>query len=849
MDFNNFKQFVNHLQTNLYVTDIDTHEIIFMNQKMKEVYGFKDPEGKICWEVLQKNQTGPCPFCPITKIQESGKLYQSITWRENSDLLNRIFENHDSLIRWENGQVVHLQQSIDITDSQILSHQASIDELCGFLNRRAGKEKLLEFMTIKKKAGQDFVIALLDINNLKRVNDAFGHLEGDFLLKEISYSIKQIVGPKDIIFRLGGDEFVIAFDQQDGQSAAKLLVSQLKYTRSLQTLYQKPYSFSYSFGLYSVLSTNKLTLNDVIAKADEQMYLEKLRYHRTQLAQKKDIAIASSNVQNFEYDSTQLYEALIKSTDDFVYVCNMKTGVFRYSPAQVKIFNLPGEIIENPLPFWKDIIHPDDWERFYKSNMEIGENKMDYHSVEFRARNSNDEYIWLKCRGQLMRDEFGEPDLFAGMMTQLDRQNKIDPLTHLYNRQEFAKAFEDKSKDKAIENIGMMILDIDDFKNINEIYGRSFGDVIIKTVAQLIQSVIHGNTSLYKLDSDQMALLIENTTETRMSEFYIEIQKQLLQEQLLKRYKCPIQISGGCALYPRDGLTFNELNKYADYSLQYAKDNGKNKIIFFSSYILENKFRSLEILKYIRESVSDNYHGFELVYQPQVKADNQMMKGVEALLRWQCPTLGSVSPLEFIPILEDSGLIIPVGLWVMKQAVKTCKKWLEDDPDFTVSINVSALQMLNSNFVEDVKVILEDEHLLAKNIILELTESYMVRNMELIKSIFEQLRDLGFKIAMDDFGTGYASLEILKTVPADIVKIDQTFVRDIKLSNFDQTFIRFIAQICHDVDIQVLLEGIETPEEFEIVATMKLDYIQGFLFGKPQSKDEITKQLIKQTNI
>lgn len=844
MGFDDFKQLVDNMQINLYLTDIQTNEIIFMNNKMKETYNLKDPEGKICWKTLQKNQSGPCPFCPLIKLKQINNLYQSISWRENSDLTNRIFENYDSLIKWENGKIVHMQQSIDITDSEILSHQACIDDLCGLLNRRAGKEKLLEFMVKKKKAKESFTIALLDINNLKRVNDSFGHQEGDFLLKQIAYAVKQDLDKEDLIFRLGGDEFVLVFGHKNTKDSAKFLIENQKNIQKLQALYNKPYGFSYAFGMYTVLPTNKLTVNDVITRADEQMYQEKLRYRRTQLAELEDVSVGSTNVACFQYDPTQLYEALIKSTDDFIYICNMKTGIFRYSPAQVKVFNLPGEIIDHPLPFWKAIVHPQDWERFYKSNMAIGENKMDYHSVEFRAMNSDGEYIWLKCRGQLMRDEFGEPNLFAGIMTQLDRQNKIDPLTHLYNRQEFAKAFELKTKDKAIDNLGIMVIDIDDFKNINEIYDRSFGDFIIKTVAQLTQAVLPGNTSIYKLDSDQMGLLIENSTELEITKLYNEIQKQLLHEQLLKRYKCPIQISAGCAIYPKDGLTYNELNKYADYSLQYAKDNGKNKLTFFSNYILEHKMRSLEILKYIRESVSDDYRGFELNYQPQVEVSSKQIKGVEALLRWQCQELGKVSPVEFIPILEESGLIIPVGLWVIKKAIQACSKWVVYDPEFSVSINVSALQMLNSDFVEDVKKVLKKEKLAPKNIVLELTESYMVRNMDLLRTIFEQLRELGFKIAMDDFGTGYASLEILKTVPADIVKIDQTFVRDIKISKFDKTFIRFIAQICHDVDIEVLLEGIETEEEFNVVEPMELDYIQGFLFGRPQSEEEITNKLI-----
>lgn len=841
-----FEKLADNMQINIYLTDIETYEIIFMNKKMKETYNLQNPEGQICWKVLQKNQNGPCSFCPVKKLKKHNDLYKLITWRENSELTESVFENHDSLIQLKNGKIVHMQQSIDITNSEILSQRASIDDLSGVLNRRAGKEKLYNFMCEKKAKNENFTIALLDINNLKSVNDAFGHFEGDFLIEKVALSIKSMLSKDEFIFRLGGDEFVVVFDCKTPKEVKRLLINSQKFNQEMQNLYEKPYELSYSFGIYNVLSTNRLTINDIIAKADEQMYQEKLRYRRTQLEEIKDELVASAESAKFDYDSTQLYEALIKSTDDFIYICNMKTGVFRYSPAQVKAFNLPGEIIDHPLPFWKKIVHPQDWERFYKSNMEIGENKMDYHSVEFRALNCDDEYIWLKCRGQLMRDEFGEPTLFAGIMTQLDRQNKIDPLTHLYNRQEFAKAIKAKTKDSAIDNLGVMIVDIDDFKNINEIYDRSFGDFILKMVAQLVQSLLPGNTSIYKLDNDQIGLLIENTKEYEITSLYEEIQKRLLNEQLLKRYKCPIQISAGCAMYPKDGVTYNELNKYADYSLQYAKDNGKNRLSFFSSYILGHKMRSLEILKYIRESVSDNYKGFELHYQPQVDATTKKIKGVEALLRWQCPELGKVSPVEFIPILEENGLIIPVGLWVIKEAITACSKWIVHDPEFLISINVSALQLLNSDFVSDIKKIFKDSVVAPENIVLELTESYMVRNMDLLRAIFDQLRVLGFKIAMDDFGTGYASLEVLKTVPADIVKIDQTFVREIHTNKFDKTFIHFIAQICHDVDIKVILEGIETIEEFEVVEPMGLDYIQGFLFGRPQGEDLILTQLKEQ---
>lgn len=844
MDLEDFKQIMNNIKTNVYVTDVDTYEILFMNQRMKEYYNLSNPEGKICWQVLKTDQTEPCSFCPVCKLKENNKLYDEITWRESSDKINGILENYDCLINWEDGKVAHMQQSINMTNVEELTNQSGKDDLTGILNRRAGKQKLNEFMVEKRKRNEDFTIALIDIDNLKKVNDNFGHYEGDRLIKKIVVALRQMMDKDDILFRLGGDEFILAFRHKSFKEANKVLLDNQKYTKLLRGIYDKPYDFSYSFGIYNVLATNTLTVNDVIVKADEQMYKEKLRYFRTKVNETKDeLVFSNNNYANFKYDSSQLYEALIKSTDDFIYVCNMKTGFYRYSPAQVKKFNLPGEVFNNPLPIWKEIVHPQDWNRFYKSNMEIVENKTDYHSVEFRAKNSDGEYIWLRCRGRVTRDEFGEPSLFAGIMTQMDRQNKIDSLTHLYNRQELAKSFNYKVKDSAIDNLGIMIIDVDDFKNVNQIYDRSFGDFIIKVVSILIQSVIPGNASIYKLDGDQLGILIENTNEEEIASLYDEIQKQLLQEQILQRYKCLIQVSAGCSFYPRDGYSYSELYKYADYSLQYAKENGKNRLIFFSNDILEHKMRSLEILKYIRESVSDNYRGFELFYQPQVDADTKTIKGVESLLRWHCDQLGVVSPSEFVPILEENGLVVQVGLWVIKEAMQAWAKWVEDHPDFMISINVSALQLLNSDFVDDVKEIFKDNILSPQNIILELTESYMFRNMDLLRKIFDQLQTLGFKIAIDDFGTGYASLEVLKTTSANIVKIDQTFVKGIMDSKFDQTFIRFITQMCHDVDIKVLLEGVETEEEYDLVRPMELDYIQGYLFGKPQKSTEIIKIL------
>ncbi|HBE8453793.1 TPA: EAL domain-containing protein [Clostridioides difficile] len=689
MNKHNFEVILNQLQINIYVTNIHTNEIIFMNKKMKEEYNILDPEGKVCWQVLYPEKNFTCSFCKVLELLKNDKKGVLIKWYEKCNKLNRVFENYDSLITWQDGTVVHMHQSIDIANSTSLNKPIKINEFHEISNNKEEKG----------------------------------------------------------VFNFSRD--------------------------------------------------------------------------------------------NFDYNSTLLYDALIRGTDEYIYICNMKTGVFRYSPSQVELFDLPGEIVKNPLVYWKKIVHPEDWNRFYKSNTEIGKNQMDYHTVEFRAKNRSGEYIWLRCRGQLMRDEFGEPSIFAGIMTQLGKQNKIDSLTQLLNYHEFMSVFEDKISNPMIEKLCIVLLDIDDFKNVNEMYDRDFGDNIIKTLAQSVQSILPDNAELYKLDGDEMGILVDNVEENEILTLYNQIQNMIIHLQLWRKYGLNITISAGCVIYPKHGDTVKELYKCASYSLQYAKEHGKNRLVFFSQEILKNKMYSLEMMRDLKASINDDFRGFSLRFQPQVDTESHKIIGVEVLLRWTNDKCKAISPLEFIPILEENDMINIVGAWVLRMALRTFRKWIDYYPFFKVSVNVSAVQILEDTFIEDIVKIIDDENFPYQNLVLELTESHTVQNMSILQFKFKALQDLGIYIAMDDFGTGYSSLEVLKFSPIDIVKIDRVFVKDILKSKFDATFIHFIVAICHDVGIKVCLEGVETQEEYDLVKQIKPDYIQGYLFGKPQTATEI----------
>lgn len=837
------KKILNQLQVDIYMTDIHTHEILFMNQKMKEEYGLENPEGEICWKVLQVGQEAPCEFCKIPELLKNGEGENLICWQENSRWIGRIFKNYDSCIRC-GGKQVHMQQSFDITRLLQLNEHATRDNLCDVWNRRSGKVMLADCLENLKEEHL-CLVAMLDIDNLKSVNDTYGHAEGDFLLQQICDVLKEHVRQPEFIFRLSGDEFVIVLLDKNEKEGKKRIRKWRTEVEALRQKHQKDYDFSFSFGVSCVGAGNSFSAGEIIAQADERMYEEKLRRRKTRLLEEDEniVHTRTNQEQKMDYPSRFLYDALICSTDDYIYLCNMKTGVFRYSPAQVEQFALPGEIVKNPLRYWKKIVHPDDWERFYKSNMEIGEDKRNSHSVEFRAKKRTGEYVWLKCRGQLIRDEYGEASLFAGIMTQLGKQNKVDPLTQLLNQKEFLEAIQRNIHEESIERLCILVLDVDHFRQINEMNSRAFGDRILSTLAQSIQALLPDNACLFRLENDRMGILLHNAGADEAKEVYRGIQERLSLMQEWRQNKLIVEMSAGCSVYPSDGTCVEELYQYADYALQYAKNNGRNRLEIFSEEILQDKLRSLKVIRNLQEDFADGCRGFSLNYQPQVDGSTQEMTGVEALMRWKDKEGKMVSPMEFIPVMEKNGMIYEAGLWVLRTALQSGKKWLALKPDFTISINVSALQFLEPEFIKDLQKVLEEEAFPCENLILELTESCTVQNINIFKDKFEQLRKLGIRVAMDDFGKGYSSLELLKYAPVDIVKIDRCFVEDILNNKFDATFISFVVAMCHNAGIRVCLEGIETESEHTIVKPMQLDSIQGYYFGRPLEEERITEQL------
>ncbi|RHP34355.1 bifunctional diguanylate cyclase/phosphodiesterase [Lachnotalea sp. AF33-28] len=556
-------------------------------------------------------------------------------------------------------------------------------------------------------------------------------------------------------------------------------------------------------------------------------------------------------IKDFEYDSNELYEALSVSTDEYVYVCDMRRRTIRYPADMVEEFGLPGEIVQDPLPCWKDIIHKDDWNVFYETNMESFSGELIHHVVEYRARNKKGTYVWLQCRGAVVKDKDGVPYLFAGFISNLGKRNRIDHQTGLFNKYEFQSRIESWLKEGKNLPFGVLFLGVDNFKHVNELYNREFGDEVLRILSQKMQSVLPYNAECYRLDGDEFGVLMKDTTKEELQECYSLIRKAFDRQQSFRgnKYYCTISC-GGC-MAPKDGRQYLELARCAEYSLDYSKRHGKNRATFYSTEIAVDFNRSLELIELLRESVERGFEGFSLVYQPQVDAADGRMKGVEALLRWKCDKYGAMVPSDFIPLLEESGLIRQVGKWVMKEAAAVLSRWNRYSKDLTMSINISYHQVIcprDEGPGEDVfsylVPLLTQQQVKMDNIILEFTESYVASDLEDLKEKLNSVRRMGIKVAIDDFGVGYSSLGVLKEAPVDLVKIDRVFINGIGKDDFDAAFIRLVTALCHQVGIRVCQEGVETKEECDRVCSMGPDYIQGFYYSRPVTEQELFEKYI-----
>lgn len=540
------------------------------------------------------------------------------------------------------------------------------------------------------------------------------------------------------------------------------------------------------------------------------------------------------------------FEALQNSADEYLFAIDVNTKQVMLSKNFLRDFNFPDNVVEDLESLLIPFVWHDDRELLEDAMSQLDSvNPGVEIFCEFRLLNRNGEYGWVSLRMTAGADEFGQPELVAGVIARMDLKLKADYVTGLLNRNAFYVDLMKELNSSPDAHGAVIFIGLDNFQLITETYGYEFGDNALKQLAQDITNILPPDIRLYKLDNDMFAFFVADVYPEEIEIIFSSIQLCMRE---IRNVEDTIfcTASGGAAFYPENADDVVNLTRYAEVALEFARQKGRDQIAFFDTEYYDRWRYDLGMQNLMQNSIARGCEDFFLCYQPQIDAKTGKLVGAEALLRWYDKDGSVVAPMQFIPLLERSRMIIPVGHWIIENAVKTAKRWQDFMPNFEISVNISLYQLEEQMLFAFVKDCIERYQIDPKTLVFELTESNKVYDWDFVNKQFNDFHDLGIKIAMDDFGMGYANLAFMKNFRCDQVKIDRAFVEEVLSSEYDRNIIKYIIMMCHANKMEVCVEGIEDEATFVFLRDVcGADIIQGFYFGYPETEDVFVKRFNK----
>lgn len=717
------------------------------------------------------------------------------------------------------------------------------DQMTGAMNRYA-----LNSYLARAHLERDMGLIYCDLIGLKRVNDRFGHASGDRTIIQ-AYQVLGGMFPEDQIFRMGGDEFLVV---REG-------VGREKFQESVEQLKAAAVSSRCWLSIGSAwCQAGGKSFNDLMNEADENMYENKRTYYRLcgltdgleehrmehddrELVQSQDALHAF--VRDCYFDVTSFLKSLTMTGSSFyIYFGDMRKNLYYISDNLKEDFCFPGNIVPNFVSLLEQRIYGPDQQVHVEDTRAMLREKRESHSVRYRIYDKNGELTWLHCRGIMKwNEDKTEPLFFSGSMVSLKNESEVDPITGLLNLSLALKRISEFNR-LGIETM-LMCIALRKFSDVNHVFGRDIGDAVMKEIGWQLERNLGVQFYFYRIDGARFLAVSQTVLEPEGA--VASIQKII--KDIFRKYK--IHVVSPCAigvLHSAAGQReAQELVDNVITAAHTAKAFPDLDYLEFSSHMTKTYQEHTDMSMALNACIEHGFQGFRIVIQPQVETKNGRMFGGEVLLRWKNEGK-EISPSKFVPILEQTGMIAPVGKWILEETMRKGKEILKYQPDFRLSVNVSYLQIMDQKFFPFLEDTMERFQIPAENLLIELTETHFDEMPEHLQRFIRQCKQIGIRFALDDFGSAYSGLQLLLQYPADLIKLDRTLMREITTSKEKMRFIMSVVYACHQFGKEVCVEGVETKEELDIVRQTECDFIQGFYFYKPLEWEEMRQVLESQ---
>jgi len=453
--------------------------------------------------------------------------------------------------------------------------------------------------------------------------------------------------------------------------------------------------------------------------------------------------------------------------------------------------------------------------------------------------------VWVDGRNTIL-SVISEITEKKNYLQQVEKRANNDFLTGLYNRMRFEKDLTTTmAKAEELGSTGALIyLDLDDFKSVSEGMGHQYGDELLREISRALTLIDGIENSCYSMGTEQFSIIVNHINYPRLSDILLKIKRTFDRPWFLKNSEYYCYMNMGIALFPVNGRTKEDIMKKADIALFESKRHGRNGYEYYIEEMIQGGIRRSDLEKSILFAAKNNFSEFGVFYQPIFNLDGSI-SGAEALVRWNSRELGFVAPDSFIPMAEYLRLMSPIGSYVLVQALKACKQWVDAGrPEYKIHVNLSVTQLIESDILDQIQSSLNKVGLAPEHLVIEVTESLAVNDLDRMKKILGKIRDIGVLVALDDFGQGYSSLNYIREMPINMIKIDRSYISGISTDSFQQSFVKMVVELAGSMNISVCAEGVEYLEDEMVVKSLNVGKMQGYLFDKPLNFESFVKKYV-----